>query len=37
MHRHLLRLALAGVLLLALLWPALEVAGEKDARIDHIF
>ncbi len=33
MHRHLLRLALAGVLLLALLWPALDVAAKKTLRV----
>jgi endonuclease/exonuclease/phosphatase family metal-dependent hydrolase len=33
MHRHLLRLALAGVLLLALLWPAPHVAAKKTLRV----
>ncbi len=33
MHRHLLRLALAGVLLLALLSPAPLVAAKKTLRV----
>lgn len=33
MHRHLLRLALAGVVLLALLWPAPRVAAKKTLRV----
>ena len=33
MHRHLLRLALAGVLLLALLWPAPHVTAKKTLRV----